>query len=433
MLTLIKGGRVLDPGNLDGIIDILIEDGKVAGIIETANNMDRNGASEAEPDRTIDAEGKLVTPGLVDMHVHLRDPGHEYKETIQSGSMAAAAGGFTSICSMPNTSPVNDNRQVTEYILKKAALEGAVRVYPIGAISLGLKGESLCEYGDLKDAGAVAFSDDGRPVMNSLLMRRALEYAKGFGIPIISHCEDIDLADGGVMNEGVVATRMGLSGIPNAVESTMVIRDILLCELTEAPLHIAHVSTKESVQAIREAKSRGIPVTSETAPHYFTITDEIVKGYDTNAKMNPPLRSHGDREAIREGLADGTIDAIASDHAPHSTIEKDLEFDFAANGIIGLETSLSLSLKLVEEGILTITELIKKMSTNPSRIMGLENGLKIGNRADITIMDTDYEYIINTDMFKSLSRNTPFGGWEARGRAAATLVGGKVVYEAPTL
>jgi len=424
MLTLIKGGRVIDPGNLDGIMDIVVENGKIVeikkGVLINGDNTELT---------IIDASQKLVVPGLIDMHVHLRDPGHEYKETIETGGLAAAFGGFTAICCMPNTDPVNDSRQVTEYILKKAKKADTVRVYPVAAISKGLRGENLCEYGELKDAGAIAVSDDGNSVMNSQLMRRALEYAGGFDLPVISHCEDLDLASGGAMNEGAVATQMGLSGIPNAAESIMVLRDIALSELTGIPVHIAHVSTRESVRAIRDAKKRGVCVTAETTPHYFTITDTAVRDYNTNAKMNPPLRTEQDREAIWQGLADGTIDVIATDHAPHSIIEKAVEFDQAANGIIGLETSVSLSLKLIETGIIGITDLIEKMSTNPARILGLENGLKTGRAADITIIDPEISYRINADRFQSLSRNTPFNGWNAKGKAVLTMVGGKIVYQ----
>jgi len=424
MLTLIKGGRVIDPGNLDGIMDIVVENGKIVeikkGVLINGDNTELT---------IIDASQKLVVPGLIDMHVHLRDPGHEYKETIETGGLAAAFGGFTAICCMPNTDPVNDSRQVTEYILKKAKKADTVRVYPVAAISKGLRGENLCEYGELKDAGAIAVSDDGNSVMNSQLMRRALEYAGGFDLPVISHCEDLDLASGGAMNEGAVATQMGLSGIPNAAESIMVLRDIALSELTGIPVHIAHVSTRESVSAIRDAKKRGVCVTAETTPHYFTITDTAVRDYNTNAKMNPPLRTEQDREAIWQGLADGTIDVIATDHAPHSIIEKAVEFDQAANGIIGLETSVSLSLKLIETGIIGITDLIEKMSTNPARILGLENGLKTGRAADITIIDPEISYRINADRFQSLSRNTPFNGWDAKGKAVLTMVGGKIVYQ----
>jgi len=423
MLTVIKGGRVIDPGNLDDILDIVIEDGNIVEIKQGALADDENKES-----KIIDASGKIVAPGLIDMHVHLRDPGYEYKETIETGSRAAAFGGFTAICCMPNTNPVNDCRQVTEYIVKKAVKADIVRVYPVAAISKGLKGESLCEYGELKDAGAVALSDDGNPVMNSQLMRRALEYSSRFNLTVISHCEDFDLVSDGTMNEGAVATKMGLSGIPNAAESIMVLRDISLCELTGVPVHIAHVSTKESVRAIRDAKKRGVPVTAETAPHYFSLTDASIKDYNTNNKMNPPLRSGQDREAICQGLVDGTIDAIATDHAPHSIIEKAVEFDQAANGIIGLETAVPLGLKLVEAGIIDITDLIEKMSKNPARILGLKNGLEIGKTADITIIDPEVSYCIDADRFQSLSRNTPFDGWDVKGRAVLTMVGGKIVF-----
>ena len=413
MLMLIRGGRVIDPGNLDGIMDILIEDGKIVEIKKNILTSSKYSESLIEhPDtKIIDAYGKIVTPGLIDMHVHLREPGYEYKETIETGCRAAAFGGFTAVCTMPNTKPVNDCRQVTEYIIKKAQVADTIRVYPVAAISQGLEGNGLCEYGELKEAGAVALSDDGKPVINSQLMRKALEYAKGFGLLIISHCEDLDLVAGGVMNEGAVSTRVGLAGIPNAAESIMVMRDIALCELTGTPIHIAHVSTMESVRAIRDAKTRGLSVTAETAPHYFTITEESVKDYNTNMKMNPPLRSNHDREAVCQGLTDGTIDVIATDHAPHSFIEKEVEFDLAANGIIGLETSLSLSLKLVENGVITITDLVEKMSKNPARILGLENDLTVGRPADITIIDPDRSYQVDADSFQSLSRNTPFGGW----------------------
>jgi len=431
MRILIRGGRVLDPGKLDGIMDILIEDGKITAIgpQKADNSTHISDDYTLPPDRVIDVPGRIITPGLIDMHVHLREPGHEYKETILTGSRAAAAGGFTAVCPMPNTIPVNDNRQVTEYMFRKAAEAGLIRIYPVASISKDLKGENICEYGELKEAGVVAVSDDGRPVMDSQLMRRALEYAKGFELPVIAHCEDLDLAPDGVMNEGALATRMGLPGTPNAVETIMVMRDIALCELTRGRLHIAHVSTAESVRAIREAKARGVPVTAETAPHYFILTEDAVIDYNTNAKMNPPLRSHHDRVAILEGLADGTIDVIASDHAPHSSIEKAVEFDLAANGIIGLETSLSLSLKLVDEGAITLSDIVEKMSKNPARILGIENGLTVGKPADITIIDLDRSYTINPDALHSLSRNTPFDGWHMKGKAVLTIVEGRIVFE----
>ncbi|MDY6836668.1 MAG: dihydroorotase [Thermodesulfobacteriota bacterium] len=420
--TLIKGGHVVDPETgVDGVMDVLVEEGKISAVGH------ETGTPQA-PWEVIDASGKVVTPGLIDIHTHLREPGHEYKETIETGCLAAAHGGFTAICCMPNTEPVNDNQSVTDYILKKAKMAGTVRVYPVGAISQGLHGERLAEYGEMKDAGVKGVSDDGNPVMNAQLMRRALEYAKGFDLVVISHCEDLDLTAKGVMNEGALATRLGLAGIPNAAESVVVARDIALCELTEAPLHIAHVSTEESVRMIRQAKARGALVTAETTPHHFTLTEEAVIHYNTHAKVSPPLRTARDREAVRQGLADGTIDIIASDHAPHSSIEKEVEFDAAANGLIGLETSVPLSLRLVEKGLIGLKDLVAKMSINPARLLRLPHlGLKVGNPADLTILDLDKRFVLDANALKSKSRNTPFDGWRLRGQAAMTMVGGKVV------
>ncbi len=419
----IKGGRVIDPGLIDEIMDIVVKDGKIAGL-----ESQEARAGDDDHVTVIDASDKIITPGLIDMHVHFREPGHEYKETIETGCHAAAAGGFTSVCTMPNTLPVNDNRQITEFILEKASRAGGCRVFPVGAVSKGLEGKTLADFGDLKASGVLAVSDDGRPVMNSLLMRNAMEYAKGFGLLVISHCEDLQLSQGGAMNEGELATRMGLAGIPNASESSMVHRDITLCELTQTPLHIAHVSTVQSVKAIEDAKKRGLPVTAETAPHYFTLTEARVKGYDTHAKMNPPLRSYEDREAIREALSKGIIDVIASDHAPHSSIEKKVEFDQAANGIIGLETSLSLGLKLVDEGVLNIQQLIELMAVKPAALLGKNNRIKIGNPADLTIIDLDRPFTVDVNRFRSKSRNSPFEGWKLKGKAILTMVDGKVVF-----
>jgi dihydroorotase len=427
----ITGGRVIDPGHFDGTADIVVNDGKIARIVENSHHGDPEHASNAQhpESRIIDASGKLVVPGLIDMHVHLREPGHEYKETIESGCRAAARGGFCAVCCMPNTQPVNDSRQVTEFIRARAAEANLARVFPVAAISKGIEGQVICDFEELKLAGAVAVSDDGNPVMNSRMMRRAMEAARDADLKVVSHCEDISLAAEGAMHEGAVANRLGYPGIPSASESIMVMRDIALSELTRAPVHIAHVSAAESVRAIREAKTRGIRVTAETAPHYFTLTDAAVDESGTHAKMNPPLRSEADRQAIRQGLADGTIDAIATDHAPHSGKEKDVAFSSAANGIIGLETAVSLSLRLVQEGILPLAGLVEKMSTVPAQIMGLENGLRVGRTADVTIIDPDMEYTVNSDNFQSLSRNTPFEGWQLKGRPVLTMVGGRIVFE----
>ena len=423
MPILIRGARVIDPGNLDQVSDVLISKGIIEAV-QPAGTIEAAG-----PDvEAIDGNGLWLTPGLIDMHVHFREPGQEHKETILTGSLAAAAGGFTAVVTMPNTEPVNDDPAITALMLDKAAEAGLVRLYPVAAISKGIKGEQLCEFGELKAAGAIGVSDDGRPVMNGQLMRRALEYAAAFNLLVISHCEDLHLAEGGAMNEGANATRMGLGGIPNASESVMVMRDIALAQLTGARVHIAHVSTSESVAAIRRAKEEGVPVTAETAPHYFTLTDAAVDGYNTNAKMNPPLRSEQDRQAIHQGLTDGTLDVIATDHAPHSVLEKEVEFDLAANGIVGLETSLPLGLKLVEEGVLSIEALIEKMAAGPARILGLECGVRVGMTADLTLIEPAEEYIVNAADFKSKSRNTPFEGMQLKGRAVMTIVGGKVVY-----
>ncbi|MFC1577598.1 dihydroorotase [Thermodesulfobacteriota bacterium] len=427
----IAGGRIIDPGHFDGTADIVVEDGIIARIVENSHYGGPDHASKDQhlESRIIDASGKIVTPGLIDIHVHLREPGAEHKETIESGCRSAARGGFSAVCCMPNTNPVNDSRQVTDYIRDRADQLNLVRVFPVAAISKGIEGKILCDFEELKQAGAVAVSDDGNPVMNSRMMRRAMEAAREAGLKVVSHCEDISLAADGAMHEGAVAKKLGYPGIPGASESIMVLRDIALSELTRAPVHIAHVSAAESVRAIRDAKARGVSVTAETAPHYFTITEKAVNESGTHAKMNPPLRSEADREAIREGLADGTIDAIATDHAPHSSKEKDVAFGSAANGIVGLETSVSLSLKLVQDGVLSLSGLVEKMSTNPARILGLNNGLRVGQAADITIIDPELDYTVNSVNFQSLSRNTPFEGWQLLGRPVFTLVGGRVVYE----
>jgi dihydroorotase len=422
MNLFIKGGRVIDPSQgLDEKLDIQVVDGKIA---ETGKKLDPGKGVEV-----IDAKGLIVAPGLIDMHVHLRDPGLEYKEDIVSGTRSAAAGGFTSIACMPNTRPVNDNKAVTSYIIARAKAEGLVNVFPVGCITQGMKGENLAEMGDLKEAGCVAVSDDGKPVSNPELMRRALEYAKGMGIMLISHSEDLGLSADGQMNDGFTATELGLKGIPWVAEDAAVARDVFLAEFTSSPIHIAHVSTKGAVRIIRDAKARGVKVTCETAPHYFILTEDAVRGYDSNAKMNPPLRSAEDREAIRAGLADGVIDAIATDHAPHHQDEKDVEFVLASNGIIGLETSLPLSLSLVEDKALDLGGLIARMTVNPARILGIDRGtLKQGAVADITIIDPDSHWTVEADKLASKSRNSPFLGREMKGRAAYTIVGGKIVH-----
>jgi dihydroorotase len=423
MSLLIKGGRVLDPlSGIDGLFDVLIEKGKISAVDKDL--------SKKETAKTIDAKGRLVVPGLIDVHTHLREPGYEYKETIKTGTAAAAAGGFTSVACMPNTLPVNDNQAVTDFIVTQAKKEGIVNVYPIGAISLGLKGEDLVEIGDLKESGIVAVSDDGRSVMNSELMRRVLEYTRMFKLPVIAHCEDKDLAGNGVAIEGYYATLLGLKGIPAAAEEVMVARDIALAGLTGGRLHIAHTSTKGSLRHIGEAKKRGINVTCEVTPHHFTLTDEYLQDYDTNYKVNPPLGTEEDRAAVIEALKDGTADIIASDHAPHDSTSKEVEFDQAAFGMIGLETTLPLTLKLVHEKIISLKDAIARLTVNPSRLLGLDKGsLAIGKEADITIIDFEKEHTVDSNRFKSKSKNSPFHGWKLKGIAEMTIVEGRVVFD----
>lgn len=422
MKILIKNGHIIDPANnMDRISDLLIEDGRITRI-------DHN-ISIATDTEIIDATGQLVVPGLIDMHTHLREPGYEYKETIRTGTMAAAAGGFATICCMPNTKPVNDSQSVTEFILHKAASEGTVNVLPVGAITKGCQGEEITEMADLKEAGCIAVSDDGRPVMNSLVMRRAMEYAKMFHLLVISHCEDISLSEDGVMNEGGISTELGLKGIPAASEDIMVARDICIAELTGGYLHIAHVSTEGAVDLIRRAKERGVHVTAETCPHYLVLTDEAVRGYDTNAKMKPPLRTWRDVEALRAGLKDGTIDVIATDHAPHAQEEKEREFDYAPFGITGLETALSVVLHLLTEGVLTMQDVIMKMSYYPAKILGIGKGtLSIGSVADVTIINPNTTWVVESINLRSKGKNTPFEGWKLRGKVTHTIVGGRVVF-----
>ena len=423
MDLMIKNGRVIDPSqNLDDAMDVLVENGLVKEI--------GKGLVVPAGVETVDATGLYVVPGLIDIHVHLRDPGLEYKEDIISGTKAAVAGGFTSICCMPNTKPVIDNKTVASYIINKAKSEGLCNVFPVGSITYGLSGDRMSEMGELKESGCVAVSDDGKPVNNSELMMRALQYAAGIGIMVISHAEEIELVGEGVMNEGYTSTELGLKGIPRVAEDIATARETLLAEYTGTPIHIAHVSTKGSVRIIRDAKARGVKVTCETAPHYFTLTDDAVRCYNTNAKMNPPLREIDDVAAIKEGLKDGTIDAIATDHAPHHLDEKDVEFNVAMNGIIGLETSLPLSLKLVEDGVLTLNQLIDKMSCKPSDILGLNRGsLEIGAIADITLIDPNIGWVVEADALFSKSKNSPWLGTQLKGGAAATIVNGKLMYK----
>jgi len=438
-MLLIKKGRVIDPANhVDDVLDVLIENGKIARIASTidldglAGLRKNEGGGAGQGCRVVDAAGKIVAPGFIDMHTHLREPGQESKETIVSGCRAAAAGGFTAVACMPNTKPVNDNKVVTEYIINRALQEGCVRVYPIGAITRGLKGEALADIGELRAAGVVAVSDDGEPVMNAEIMRRALEYVKYFDLPVISHCEDKNLSQSGDMHEGYASTRLGLAGIPAAAEDVMVGRDILLAEMTCSRLHIAHVSTAGSVELIRRAKARGILVTAEATPHHFSLTDEEVASFDTRTKVNPPLRSQEHLEALCEGLKDGTIDAIATDHAPHTAMDKDVDYPSAPNGIVGLETAVALTLsKLVHPNILPIDQAIAKLSTNPARILGIHGGsIQEGQDADLTILDLKRKSTVNSETFQSKARNTPFEGMELRGGAVMTIARGVVAWEA---
>src|SRR5574337_464338 len=444
---LIRGGRIIDPANaVDDTLDILIEDGKIVqlGRNLTGNTLGATGRGKSSKasksptheinpaDRVMDAAGLVVCPGLIDMHVHLRQPGREDKETIATGTMAAARGGFTAVCCMPNTDPVNDTRSVTEFILDTAKREGAVQIYPVGAITKGLKGEELAEIGELFEAGCVAISDDGRPVMNAELMRRAMEYAAMFDLPVIQHSEDLHLSGKGAIHEGLISTELGLRGIPSASEAVMVARDLLLAELTGARLHIAHVSAAESVRLIREAKAREVRVSCEVTPHHMALTEEAARDFNSNAKMNPPLRSEADRKALLEGLRDGTIDVIATDHAPHTVQEKEREVDLAPHGVIGLETALAVTLMtLVTPGVLSLPQMIAKLTSEPARILKLQKGrIAEGADADLTIFDPNRDWTVDPATFASKSRNTPFAGWRLTGATVATLVGGKMAWEA---
>ncbi|MBR5288045.1 MAG: dihydroorotase [Clostridia bacterium] len=419
---LLRGGRVIDPASgVNQIADLLIENGRVAAIGE---NLPADGA------QVFDAAGKVVAPGFIDMHCHLRDPGLEYKEDLISGTKAAARGGFTGVCCMPNTKPVNDNASVTRYILEKAQWQGSgVHVYPVGAISKGLEGKEMAEIGRMKQAGIIAISDDGKPVTNSNLLRLAMQYADYFNVFIMSHSEDKNLVGDGVMNEGFISTKLGLPGITRAAEEVMIARDILVAEAEGKRIHLCHVSTKGGVQLVREAKKRGVRVTAETAPHYIAATDDWVIGYDSNCRVNPPLREESDRLACIEGLCDGTLDAIATDHAPHHLDEKRVEFHIAASGISGFETAFCVSnTMLVKSGAMTLDKLIELMSANPAKLLGVEGGcLAVGSAADIVVLDPEREVTVDADKFVSRGHNTPFHGKTYFGAVCATIVGGKVI------
>jgi len=426
MKRLLKGGRVVDPANgRVGVFDILFDGDRISRVDK---NIPADGGHVVEV-----PSGFVICPGFIDMHVHLREPGQEHKETVATGVASAVAGGFTAVACMPNTSPINDNAGVTEFILKKAAEARLARVYPIGAVSRGSEGEQLADIGELRAAGCVAISDDGRPVKTALLMRRALEYAAMFGMPVLDHCEDPSLKGEGVAHEGYHASSLGLRGIPGVAESIMVQRDIALAELTGAPVHICHMSAAESLRAVREGKHQAVKVTCEVAPHHFTLTDEALSApvsYDTNVKMNPPLRSAADRDAMVAGIADGSVDAIATDHAPHHYDEKRMEFDQAPFGIVGLETCVAIALdRLVHAGLIRLPRLVELLSVNPARILNVPGGsLAEGAAADITVLAPDLQTVVDAAKFRSKSRNTPFSGWQLRGAVAATIVGGRTVY-----
>ena len=428
MQTLIKNGQVIDPANqLDGSFDILINNGK----IEAIEPQGKISGSKLKDVPVIDAKNCVVAPGFCDMHVHFREPGHEYKETIETGSASAAAGGFSTVAVMPNTSPVNDNRSITELIFSQAKKINLVNVLPIGAITKELKGESLSDMGELKEAGCIGYSDDGRPVMDSELMRRAFEYSRMFGLPCIQHSEILDLTQGGCMNEGIISTELGLKGMPVEAEDIMVFRDICLLRKTGGRLHVAHISSGGAVELVRQAKAKGLPVTCEVAPHHFTLTEEACRNYDTNAKMSPPLRTHEDLELIKEGLRDGTIDIIATDHAPHDLADKQMEFSKACFGIVGLETALPLTLKMVDEKVITLQKAVDLLTQQPCRLFNLNKGnLGVGKDADIVIFNPKTQYTIEPEKFKSRSKNSPYKGWKVRGKVLHTLVAGKTVYSA---
>ncbi len=426
---LIRGGRLIDPASgMDGIYNVYVREGRLEAIIETASD-ETDITSTAADLEIIEAAGLLVLPGLVDVHTHLREPGFEYKETVATGALAAAAGGFTTILTMANTLPVNDNQSVTRYIIRKAAEAGLVKILPIGAVSIGLSGQVLTEMVELKEAGCVAFSDDGISVANPAFMRQALEYAAPLGLPVITHAEDPELSCGGTMNEGTVSTVLGLKGIPVAAEDVVVARDIELAKLTGGRVHVAHVSTAGTVELIRNAKQEGVNITAEVTPHHLVFTDEALRSYDTNFKMSPPLRTADDVRAVREGLKNGTIDCVATDHAPHSTIEKDIEWSAAANGVVGLETAFSALYGLVSEGVLTLNEIVAFFTINPARAMSLAAGvLKVGSAADITLIDLDKNWTVEAETLRSRSKNSPFIGQTMKARVLKTIVDGVVIY-----
>ena len=418
---LIKNGRVVDPASgLDKKCDILIEDGKFSEVSEKVT--DKKGA------KVIDANGLVVAPGFIDLHVHFREPGFEYKETIETGAKSAAAGGFTSVCCMANTSPVNDNGSITKTIVEKGISAKAARVYPIGAVTKGMNGKELAEIGEMKEAGAVAISDDGRCVMSSSIVRNAMEYGSMFGLTLIEHCED-ESAHGGIINEGEVSAHYGIKGIPATAESIIAQRNILISDYTGIPVHLAHISVKETVDAVREAKKRGVKVSCEVTPHHFTLTEKELKSFDTNCKMNPPLRTQADVDAIKAGLADGTIDCIATDHAPHADWEKETEIDIAPFGIVGLETALPLSLQLVKEGVLSLIDMVALLSNRPAAIFNLPGGkIAVGEQADVVLFDPEKEWLFDPKKTESRGKNSPFNNTTLKGQNILTIVGGNIVY-----